>query len=319
MKEILDIPKLSDIQISASVKISKFKGSFLGLATGDALGLPLENKSPNTFEPIKDIVGVGILGLEPGKWTDDTSMALCLAESLIEKKGFEPIDQLERYLKWYREGYHSSTGFCFGMGRTTYLALRKFEHTRDAYCGTEDILFSGNGSIMRLTPVPMYFSNNFQKAIEMSGESSKTTHASPLCIDACYLLGSIIVGLLNGFTKEQVLSENYLKNYWSQNPLNEEIEKIRMGTYKKNNPPYIMGTGYAVKCLEAALWAFHKTTTFEEGCLSAANLGHDADTTAAVFGQIAGAYYGYEAIPKKWADKIFQHELIESYAEKLIV
>ena len=98
--------------------ISRYRGSLLGLAVGDALGTTLEFKSPGTFTPITDMVGGGPFNLEPGEWTDDTSMALCLAESLIEKEKFDPIDQMQRYLKWDREGYLSSNGKCFDIGMT---------------------------------------------------------------------------------------------------------------------------------------------------------------------------------------------------------
>jgi len=96
---------------------SRFKGCLLGLAVGDALGTTLEFKMPGTFKPITDMIGGGPFNLKPGQWTDDTSMALCLAESLIQCKGFNPKDQMERYIKWWREGYQSSTGKCFEVPR----------------------------------------------------------------------------------------------------------------------------------------------------------------------------------------------------------
>jgi ADP-ribosyl-[dinitrogen reductase] hydrolase len=108
---------------------NKIRGSLIGLAVGDALGVPLEFTSPGQFEPIEDMIGGGSFNLNPGEWTDDTSMALCLAESLIEKKGFDPVDQLERYVRWYREGHLSVNGRCFDIGNTTRDALELFEET----------------------------------------------------------------------------------------------------------------------------------------------------------------------------------------------
>ncbi len=119
-------------------KIERYRGSLLGLAVGDALGTTLEFKAPGTFKPIKDIVGGGPFHLKPGQWTDDTSMALCLAESLIEKNGFDPVDQLERYVRWYRQGHLSSTGKCFDIGGTVRSALSRFERTHEPYCGSTD-------------------------------------------------------------------------------------------------------------------------------------------------------------------------------------
>ncbi len=156
--------------------ISRYRGSLLGLAVGDALGTTLEFKSPGTFLPITDMVGGGPFNLEPGEWTDDTSMALCLAESLIEKEKFDPIDQMQRYLKWYRDGHLSSNGKCFDIGMTVGNALRKFEKTKDPYSGSEDPNSAGNGSLMRLAPIPLVYANDEIVAMEKAVESSRTTH-----------------------------------------------------------------------------------------------------------------------------------------------
>src|SRR4030042_1718135 len=185
-------------------QIERYRGSLLGLAVGDALGTTLEFKAPGTFAPIKEIIGDGPFHLKPGEWTDDTSMALCLAESLIECKGFDPLDQLERYLRWYRESHLSSTGTCFDIGDTTRSALLRFERTREPYCGPTDPNSAGNGSIMRLAPVPLYYATNPKEAIERSGESSRTTHGAQTAIDACRYLGALIVGAVNGVSKEDI-------------------------------------------------------------------------------------------------------------------
>lgn len=300
-------------------KISRYRGSLLGLAAGDALGTALEFKAPGSFKPIKDMVGGDPFHLKPGQWTDDTSMVLCLAESLIEKKGFDPVDQLERYLRWYREGYLSSTGECFDIGGTVKSALLRFEKTREPYCGSTDSYSAGNGSIMRLAPVPMFYCKKPQEAIERSGESSRTTHGTAAAIDACRYLGALIVGALNGVEKEELLSDHYspIPGYWSSKPLMKDITKIASGSFKCKNPPEIKGTGYVVDSLEAAIWAFYQSNSFEEGCLVAVNLGDDADTTGAVYGQLAGAYYGEEAIPRRWRSKLAHRKLIKSSADRL--
>jgi ADP-ribosyl-[dinitrogen reductase] hydrolase len=279
----------------------------------------LEFKSPGTFKPVTDIVGGGPFSLKPGEWTDDASMALCLAESLIECKGFDPGDQMRRYLRWYREGHLSSNGRCFDIGNTTRDALMRFERTGEPYSGSTDKYSAGNGSIMRLAPVPLFFAGNPEEAIVKSAESSRTTHGNILCIDACRYLGGLIAGVVNGASKEELLSEIYcpVTGYWDRKPLVPEIAAIAAGSFKKRNPPAIKGTGYVVQSLEAALWAFHRSSSFEEGCLMAVNLGDDADTTGAVYGQLAGAFYGEEGIPEGWRKKIAMRGLIESFAEKL--
>jgi len=151
---------------------NKIRGSLLGLAVGDALGTTLEFRVPGTFQKIADMVGGGPFHLNPGEWTDDTSMALCLAESLIEVGGFDPVDQLKRYMLWFREGHLSSNGDVFDVGMTVTRALRLFSLTQKPYCGPTDPDTAGNGSLMRLAPVPLYFAENPKEAIERSGESS---------------------------------------------------------------------------------------------------------------------------------------------------
>jgi ADP-ribosyl-[dinitrogen reductase] hydrolase len=116
----------------------RYRGALLGLAAGDALGTTLEFKPPGSFEPIEDMVGGGPFGLRAGQWTDDTSMALCLAESLVERGGFDPTDQMRRYVRWWREGVWSSTGSCFDIGVTTRSALRRFEETGEPLAGSTD-------------------------------------------------------------------------------------------------------------------------------------------------------------------------------------
>jgi len=291
----------------------------LGLAAGDALGTTLEFKSPGHFEPVTDMVGGGPFHLEAGQWTDDTSMTLCLADSLIERRGFDARDQMERYVRWYREGYLSSKDYCFDIGNTTRSALEAFERTGEPYSGPTDAKSAGNGSIMRLAPVPLFYAANPREAIERCADSSRTTHGAATAVDGCRYLGALIVGAVNGVSKEDLLSERYcpIPGYWQAHPLVDEIDEVAAGSFKRRQPPQIKGSGYVVKSLEAALWAFYNSNSFEEGCLKAVNLGDDADTTGAVYGQLAGAFYGESAIPERWRSRLARHDLIESYAEQL--
>ena len=173
--------------------IDRYRGCLLGLAVGDALGAPLEFQEPGTFTSLTDMTGGGIFGLEPGQWTDDTSMALCLAESLIECNGFNEADQIARFLRWYREGHLSSTGNCFDIGDTIREALERYERTGDPFAGPTEPDRAGNGSIMRLAPVPLAFADTPCKGIHLSGKSSRTTHGARAAIDTCRLLGQIII------------------------------------------------------------------------------------------------------------------------------
>ena len=301
----------------------RFQGCLLGLAAGDALGTTLEFMQPGSFSPISDIVGGGPFNLAPGEWTDDTSMALCLAESLIEKSKFDPIDQLERYLRWYRTGYLSSNGRCFDIGITTGGALHRFERTREPYPGPDAPHTAGSGSLMRLAPVPMFYARYPGIALDYCANSSRTTHAARQAVDACRYYGALIIGALVGQPKEALLSPPQEWRFLdpsameSLSGLDPSIGEVANGSFKHKQPPYIQGSGYVVRGMEAALWAFHQTSSFCEGALLAANLGDDADTTTAIYGQLAGAYYGVEGIPSEWRGRIVQAEMILGFADKL--
>jgi ADP-ribosyl-[dinitrogen reductase] hydrolase len=299
-------------------KLNRYRGSLLGLAAGDALGTTLEFRSPGSFMPIEDIVGGGPFGLRPGEWTDDTSMALCLAESLIECRGFDPVDQLRRYVRWYREGHLCSRGRCFDIGATVSSALRRFEASGEPYCGSTDEYSAGNGSIMRLAPVPLFFAHDPREAIARSAESSRTTHGAAEAVDACRYLAALIVGALNGVPKAELLSNHFapVAGLWDEEPLSPRIAAIASGSYSDEFVE-IRGTGYVVRSLEAALWAFDRSTSFREGALLAVNLGDDADTTGAVYGQLAGAFYGEDGIPSEWRECLAMGNLIASMAEGL--
>lgn len=302
-------------------QLERYRGALLGLAAGDALGAAVEFMPPGSFEPLTGMVGGGPHGLEAGYWTDDTSMALCLAESLVEKEGFDPVDQMERYVRWYREGHLSSTGHCFDIGNTTREALESFEWSSGSYpyLGSADPGKAGNGSIMRLAPVPLFHAQNPAEAVERSADSSRTTHGAENAVDACRYLGALISGAAVGADKEELLSEHFgpSPGYWEKNPLAPEIDEVASGSFRRKEPPEIKGSGYVVRSLEAALWAFHKSDSFEEGCLLAANLGDDADTTAAVYGQLAGAFHGEGGIPEPWLAKLVYRSLITDLAERL--
>ena len=299
---------------------NRFRGCLLGLAAGDALGTTLEFTTPGGFQPIDDMVGGGPFRLRPGEWTDDTSMALCLAASLIETEAFDATDQMQRYVRWRDEGYLSSNGYRFDIGDTVDQALQRFiENNREPYAGSSDPYSAGNGSLMRLAPVPMYFAGDAAEAIGRSADSSRTTHGAREAVDACRYFGGLLGGALNGVDKETLLSARYCpaEGLWRQDPLAEKIAAIADGSFKHGEPPEIRGIGYVVKSLEAALWAFHKSRDFRDGALLAANLGEDADTTAAIYGQIAGAHYGAGAIPAEWRNRLAMGSDIASMADSL--
>lgn len=298
---------------------TRFRGCLLGLAAGDALGTTLEFKAPGTFEPITDLVGGGPFRLAPGQWTDDTAMALCLAESLIERGGFDAVDQMQRYLRWRDAGHLSSTGRCFDIGNTVSAALARFEHSGDPMAGSDHPRSAGNGSLMRLAPVPMRWAAQPAAAIARAADMSRTTHAARTCIDACRYMAGLIAGALQGEPKARLLTPRFspVPGLWGAHPLCPEVDAVAAGSYRTKQPPAIRGTGYVVDALEAALWAFATTDDFAQGALAAVNLGDDADTTGAIYGQLAGAHYGVEGVPAPWREQVALREMILDFADRL--
>lgn len=299
--------------------LSRYQGALIGLAVGDALGTTLEFKPPGTFEPVTDIVGGGPFGLEPGHWTDDTSMALCLAESLVTCQGFDATDQMRRYVRWYREGYWSSTGTLFDIGSTVSAALRRFERDGNPFAGETHARAGGNGSLMRLAPIPLAFAHDPTEAMRLAGEMSRTTHAAPEPVDACRYYAGLILGALRGERRERLLAPRYnpVCGVWEGEALCPRIDAIAAGSFKVRQPPEVRGTGYVVDALEAALWAFWTTDTFEAGALAAVNLGDDADTTGAIYGQLAGTYYGLAGIHERWRSTIALQDRILGLSDAL--
>lgn len=292
--------------------LDKFRGALLGLACGDAVGSAVEFRKRGSFPLVTDMMGGGIFNLKKGQWTDDTSMALCLAHSLVESKDFDAIDQMQRYCKWKDEGYLSSTGECFDIGIATNKALLNFKKTGEPFSGDTNPAKAGNGCIMRLAPVPMFYYSNRELAIEMSGESARTTHGALECIEASQLFGAMLFQALAGASKNDILVNHGLASLTS-----EKLQLIAHGMYIDKPESEIKGTGYVAESLEAALWCFQQTDSFEEAILKATNLGDDADTTAAICGQIAGAYYGESGIPKHWLNQLHMKNQIGELAEKL--
>ncbi len=290
---------------------NRYRGALLGLAAGDAVGTTLEFKPRGSFKPLTDMVGGGPFGLEPGQWTDDTSMAMCLAESLIRCQEFDVRDQMNRYANWYQHGYWSSTGSCFDIGVATRRAIRNYLVTGEPLAGNTDPKSAGNGSIMRLAPVVLRYAGTSELQ-SMAVASSRTTHAAAECLDACRLLAVALERALAGCTKKVILD---LASVGIGSP---RLGDIAAGGYQAASRDQVRGTGYVVDSLEAALWCFHQHDSFAGAVLEAANLGDDADTTAAVVGQLAGAFYGEAGIPESWLGRLHRGDEIAALADSLL-
>ncbi len=289
----------------------RYLGCLLGLACGDAVGTTVEFAPRGSFPPVTGMLGGGPFSLRPGQWTDDTSMALCLAESLLECGGFDLADQLRRYVRWWQHGHLSSTGECFDIGSTVAGALYFHLRNGNLLADTDDPMMAGNGSLMRLAPVVLWFYPDVDRAVAHAACSSCTTHTAVEAVDCCRLLAKVICNALEGKGKEDLLAGCVAC-------LTEPaVQELAQGHYRHKTREQIFGTGYCVQSLEAALWCVYNTGSFEQAILMAANLGDDADTTAAIAGQIAGALYGVEAIPKQWLSTLDQAGLIAGFAQRI--
>lgn len=292
---------------------NKAKGAFFGLIVGDALGAAVEFKKRGSFKKVTDMRSGGPHGLEAGSWTDDSSMALCLAESL-NKAGFDLKDQLDKYLKWYGNGYLSSTGECFDIGANTARSLEYYKEK--GKLPPERDRAAGNGSLMRLAPVPIYFRDDFNRAVKHSAKSSLTTHNNVMAADSCSYVGGLLQQFINSRIEMDAFKNKVIKDTAVDLDLDERVTAAVTGAFKKERKE-IKSDGFVINTLEAALWAFLNSSSFNEAVLKAVNLGEDSDTVGAVCGQIAGAYYGCDRIKKSWLEQLAQKEKLAEIFERL--
>lgn len=237
------------------------------------------------------MTGGGPFDLKPGQWTDDTAMALALADSLISCQGFDPHDLATRFVRWWQHGAYSCTNDCRDIGITTREALTRFVQTSDPFAGSTAPDTAGNGSLMRLAPVALFALHDAQQADQLARDQSRVTHAAPQAVEAC----AYFVQLL----REAILGQpDVLRpRAWSGDPA---ITALAAGSWRQKSRNRIRSSGYVIDTLEAAIWAVETTCNFEDALILAVNLGDDADTVGAVTGQLAGAIYGASAIPHRW-------------------
>ncbi len=270
---------------------------FLGLAIGDALGMPLEFKQRGTFAEIETMQAGGAFNLPVGYWTDDTSMALCLADSILENQSYDSYDVMDRYAKWRREGYRSSTGDCFDIGNQTTAAISEYLSSPQVSVEMRRSEAAGNGSIMRLAPVVMASlaaRNSLEQTMAISAVSARETHYSVAAETATAIFAAMLAKAAVATTKQEILDFSAV-NYAQSEPIIAALKGAESKT-----PDVLKPTGYVIDTLEVAMWAFMTTDTFKDGALNTVNMGGDADTIGAVYGQLAGAYYGYQSIPSEW-------------------
>jgi ADP-ribosylglycohydrolase len=293
----------------------RFQGALLGLAVCDALAAHTQFRKPGSFAPVGDLLGGGPFDLPRGAWTDDTAMALLLAESLLER-GFDAHDQVARYARWQREGYGSATGQCVGISANVARSLATALYKRQPFAGSHDPEQLDKDPLSRIAPVVMYFFADGPTAIARSAEAARISAQAPMVLDCVRLLAAMIRMALTGRDKSAVLRPP--REFWVSQSTRPEVLQVYEGSYLGRMPPEITGGGHILQALEAALWAFHRGESFREGALLAANLGRDSDVVAAAYGQLAGAYHGVSAIPGIWRNSLMKQEAVIETSDRLL-
>ncbi|MFZ4835073.1 ADP-ribosylarginine hydrolase Tri1 [Rouxiella sp. Mn2063] len=297
--------------ISDEMALDKAKGALVGLAIGDAIGTTLEFL-PRDAGRVTDMVGGGPFKLKAGEWTDDTSMALCLAETYLDKGRMDVTAFRDKLVRWYQHGDNSVNGRCFDIGITTRFALDEYLKHGALWFGNTDAETAGNAAIIRHAAVAIFRRKSLALNWTESKSQSMATHGAAESINGCQFLGLILHFLLNGHSKEASFSPHVFSTTL-------RVLLINAGEYKEKQRHQIRSSGYVIDTLEAAMWAVWHTHNFRDAVLLAANLGDDADSVAATAGQIAGALYGYANIPLAWRDKLVQEKHIASLAEALFL
>ena len=288
-------------------------GSMLGLAVGDALGAPVEFCRRDSFEPVSGMRSGGYFKLPAGAWTDDTAMALCLGESLLFDPTINAKDLLNRFCRWAADGENTSTGVCVGIGQNTLRVLGNFHRTGALLAPETRQKSDGNGAAMRLAPIALRHWNNPHEARRTADLQSRITHYSAISAGCCELLAATLAALIDG-TDWQGAIRPEPNPAW---PV--EVQILYEADWTARSRDSIKSSGYVVHTMEAAIWAVDTTTSFADALLKAVNLGDDADSVGAVTGQLAGARYGYGAIPAEWLGKLVNRPKIEALAQDLFL
>ena len=316
-RHLQTVERIAPTQSSSPASVEdKCLGALIGLAVGDAIGTTVEFKPRDTYPKLTNMTGGGPFRLQPGEWTDDTAMALALADSLISQGKLDQTDLMQRFVAWWQHGEYSCTGTCFDIGSTTSAALARFQTTGNALSGSNDAFSAGNGALMRLAPVVLHWfgtgSEDPAELAELARQQGEVTHAAATSLEACAAFADILRVAMTAPNKEAVFRHAASLSF------GPEVNHILAGSWRGKHRRDIQSSGFVLHSLEAALWCFARTRNFRDAVLLAANLGDDADTTAAITGQLAGAYYGLEQIPAEWRKMLAWSGKIEAMGRALI-
>ena len=274
-------------------------GLFLGLAIGDALGAPLEFQKANEPDAyLTEFTTGGPHNVSIGEWTDDTSMALAMATSLIEKNSFDADDIMKKFCEWFQQGKFCTRDKCFDIGNTVYNALSSYSDSikqnqfPQPYRGMTSVDTSGNGALMRMAPV-IIVAKDLDEARRLAVQQTLLTHGSELCVKYSTMFA------------EELYTGKAIEKY-SEYKLPNSIKRAD-----------VMSGGFVKETYEAAWWAFSTTDNFKDCIIKAVNRGHDADTTGAVAGMIAGRHYGLSQIPKEFTSYLMMYKDLYNTAIEL--
>ena len=298
-----------------SLMLDRAKGCLIGLAIGDALGAPAEFSDKGTFEPITNYRDGGPFNLKAGQWTDDTSQALCLADSILSDGGFRQGDFLSRMANWKQYGHNSSTGECFDIGIGTAQALLQYESTGKLPSNANS---GGNGNIMRLAPVAIAYHRDNYKLQEVASLSSLTTHGHISALTCADFLSIMLRSYIVSSDCDETITYSSQTNdeVYDIDLCSVTLEKIASALTSEEKEWHNV-SGFSTDTLCAAMHCFFNTDTFEQCVLTAVNLGGDTDSVGAVAGQIAGAYYGLSRIPQRFIDGLQDGDRFLTLAEQL--
>ena len=312
--------------------LNKFLWVLFWGAIGDALWAPVEVLARGEFPWVDEYLSNPEHDLYEGERTDDTAMTLLLAESLIKKNRFDIEDQLTNYLKRSLSGYMGLRDYPQGMGNQTLKMLQAFlkyrqakerweEHHKPWEVDLSGCELDGNGSLMRIWSIPLFYFDDVEKAIFYAGESSKSTHNTDICIAACRYYVGLIWAILHGASKKEVLNSAFspLNWCWEKYKIPKALQAIFEGSYKEKTAEELQTFWYVANSLEIALWWFYNAEDFKSGMEMVVNLGGDSDTNACIYGFLAGAYYGYESFPEAWKQGLVEKEKIIDFAEQLYI
>ncbi|MBX3703320.1 MAG: ADP-ribosylglycohydrolase family protein [Steroidobacteraceae bacterium] len=298
----------------------RVRGLMLGLAAGDALGQSARGLRPGQEPPSGEFAGNATRGLPPGAWSDKTAMALCLAESVVQCGGADGADQVRRYRSWQRDGHWSSTGACVGISAATAKALATAQWTGNPYSGSHDPVSASAEPLARLGPVVAWYRADARVALDAAASSARVTHQAPLVLDAARYLAALLVGALAGAGKDALLAPMFSPEpgLWEVVALRPRIREIAEGSWRRRRPRRLVPPGQEpAVALEAALWSFGQGHDLRQCLQAAAGLGGEADTVAAITGQLAGAHYGESALPAGWRACLARGEEIVALADAL--